>query len=687
MSNFKTTDKIMPAVVFIVSFILFFITKIPTIYWWDSGLTISASYTLGVSSSPGIPVFVLLGRIFSIIPFLSEIALRVNLIIIISGALTATFVYLIITHILKKFIKDISTIDGKFLVYSSGIIGSLALTFSYSFWRHSLYTQIYIFTLLITAILIYLILCWIDTNDTHRRKVLILLFSFLISLDFGILRYSILLIPAILLMVYLYERELFKDYYLWLGAFIILVLGFSIHLTILVRSQMNPPVNFTAPDTLSRLWYLVSGQQYYKGGLFTRLFTRNTAFWNVQFKEVFLRYFGWQFIGRGEGIELFSLKGLYGIPFFTGIIGLLYYLYKNFKHFIILFVYFFTATVILVFYKNLRFPLIRNLDYLFLGSYLIFAVWIGVGVFFILKMMILLTKNRGFLKDLVYSVFTIGFLLLIPGTMFRLNIQDNNLSNMYIAEDYGYNALSSCKKDAVLFTHGDNDTVPLWYNQIVKGIREDVTIVNLNLLNAPWYILQLKNGEKKLPVDLEDEEINQISFISWERRTTTLDVPSGINILDDTSYVEEKEIPEKISFTVEPTIGANFLRVQDYILLNILNTNKWEKPLYFSVTLPDNYLIGLKPFLRVDGFAYKLIPFKDASVNPDILENNLIKTYRYRQLKDESLRHCEATESMIPNYRFSWVQLLDFYSKSNNEVKISIILDTMSQILPQRLLR
>ncbi len=312
-----------------------------------------------------------------------------------------------------------------------------------------------------------------------------------------------------------------------------------------------------------------------------------------------------------------------------------------------------------------------------------------MGIFLILRLLILVTKKIGFIKDLVYSVFSIGFLILIPGNMFILNSKENNLSKMYIAEDFGHNILTTCEKNAILFTNGDNDTVPLWFNQIVKNVRQDVTVVNLSLLNAPWYILHLKNGPKKLPVNFTDEQINTISFIPWKKKNVTLDVPESLSVVIDTTNIEEKEfqLPEKINFTVEPTLGDRFLRIQDYILLNILNTNKWKKPIYFSVTVREKNFIGLKQYFRLDGFAYKLIPFKNMFINPDILETNLIKKFRYRHLKDESLRYCKATESMIPNYRFVWIKLLDYYSKNNMDVKVNLILDAISKVLPQRLLR
>jgi len=689
MSSFKTTDKIIPGLVFVFSFVLFFITKIPTVYWWESGLNVSASYVFGVPNSPGMPVFVLLGRLFSLIPVLGEVALRVNLIIIISAALTVTFVYLIITHIIKNYMKDITIIDGKFIKYSSGIIGALSLALSYSFWKHSLYTQVHMFSALVTVIILYLLLKFIDTRNIENRKRYLLFISFLIGLDIGILRFSVLLIPVIFLVIYFYERELLKDIYMWSGSLLLFAGGFSIHFILLIRAYLNPPVNFTDPDTLGKFWYMLSGKQYSNLGFFARIFTRNAEFWNNQFKEIFLRYFGWQFIGKETGSAVFSLKGLFGIPLATGVIGIIYHISKDIKSFLILLVYVFMASVVFMFYRNFTYPLHRDMDHLFLTVYLIFSIWIGLGVFIVLKLFIKLTQKRGFLKDLVYSVFSIGFLFFIPGMMFMSNREENNRSSIYIAEDYGANVLNTCEKDAILFTNGDNDTVPLWYNQIVKGVRQDVTVVNLNLLNASWYVLQLKNGDPPLPLDFSDEQINEMSIIPWDKKKTTLNVPSGINVMVDsvTQTKEELDVPEKISFNVDPTIGNRFLRKQDYILLNILNTNEWERPVYFSITVQERNFIGLKPYLRADGFAYKLIPFKDMPVVPEILETNLVKKFRYRRLNEEVLRHCEASETMLPNYRFAWVKLLDYYSKNNLDLKVSLTLDTMTKILPQRILR
>ena len=108
MAALKKTDKAMPVLVFIISFIVFYMTKISTTYWWDSGLFISASKTLGIPNAPGAAVFLLLGRVFSMIPISQEIAVRIQIPVIILSALTVSFVYLIIAEITRKLISNIS---------------------------------------------------------------------------------------------------------------------------------------------------------------------------------------------------------------------------------------------------------------------------------------------------------------------------------------------------------------------------------------------------------------------------------------------------------------------------------------------------------------------------------------------------------------------------------------------------
>ena len=107
------------------------------------------------------------------------------------------------------------------------------------------------------------------------------------------------------------------------------------------------------------------------------------------------------------------------------------------------------------------------------------------------------------------------FATIVPAAAFSNHIDPsyNNYavhdrSNYWIPFDYAVNTLQSCEKDAILFTQGDNDTYPLWYAQFAEGVRRDVSVVNLSILNAPWYIKQLRDENSKIPIAFSDNYID-----------------------------------------------------------------------------------------------------------------------------------------------------------------------------------
>jgi len=167
--------------------------------------------------------------------------------------------------------------------------------------------------------------------------------------------------------------------------------------------------------------------------------------------------------------------------------------------------------------------------------------------------------------------------------------------------------MASCKPNAILFTNGDNDTYPMWFLQFIDGYRKDITVINLSLLNVPWYIKQLKNnyptGTNNLKLILSDKEIDKLSPIMWESKKVTVPVDSQITNKG------------KIDWLVLPTIEGGAIRVQDIMIIQILESNNWERPIYFSTTVANLNKIGLNEYLSLEGLVYK-IETKKQNINP-----------------------------------------------------------------------
>lgn len=298
------------------------------------------------------------------------------------------------------------------------------------------------------------------------------------------------------------------------------------------------------------------------------------------------------------------------------------------------------------------------------------------------------------------------FLGAIPVNLVRVNFESHDRRGDYVAWDYSYNILQTCEPDAILFTNGDNDTFPLWYLQDVEGIRRDVRIVNLSLVNTPWYIQQMKNKPyyteaKAVPISLSDRQIQVIQPIQFEARSMSLPVPAEVYSrfgVTDTTWVNKG----KVDFTMRPTLRfgeVSAIRVQDILVQDIVMTNKWERPIYFAVTCSPDSKIGLDDYLWFNGLAWRLephkIPSQDAGINPEILEANLFnepegfsKThqygYKFRGINDPNVYYNENTTRLMINYRSAFIRMALYHGNvTNNPEKALAALDRMEFLVPR----
>jgi hypothetical protein len=164
--------------------------------------------------------------------------------------------------------------------------------------------------------------------------------------------------------------------------------------------------------------------------------------------------------------------------------------------------------IAIVFYLNQPDPQPRERDYSYVGSFFAFAIWVGIGASAIFERILTILREKSFR---IYAALGTGVALLIvvPGVMLFANYHTHDRTGNYLPWDYSYNILQTCEPNGIIFTNGDNDTFPLWYLQEVEGIRTDVTVANLSLLNTPWYIRQLRDSrpEGERFINLTDNQI------------------------------------------------------------------------------------------------------------------------------------------------------------------------------------
>ncbi len=448
-------------------------------------------------------------------------------------------------------------------------------------------------------------------------------------------------------------------------------------------------------------------------------FSQNLAFlFKYQIGHMYLRYFGWNFIGRESDYQDAGVlgpfagdKGLpesvtknrgrnqyYALPFILGMLGLFYQYSKNSTHAFIVGLLFFFTGIAIVIYLNQPPVEPRERDYTFAGSYYAFCIWIGLGILMISEMIRKVLKN-----GVAAGVLATMAGLLVPAVMAKAAWDDHDRSNRYHSVDSAKNLLNSCAKNAILFTGGDNDTFPLWYVQEVEGFRTDVRVCNLSLLGTDWYISQMKRKAYEstpLPISLElkdyiqgkndyipfvenpavksgvdlgvlmklIQENNRILMVSTQGGkeiasypTKTFFIPidsARVAVMDWIPAKEKSRVVKSLNWT----IGKNALYKNDFVVLNILANLDWSRPVYFSTTLSNASYLNLKPYLYLEGLAYRLMPIynpgaADGVVNTPVMYENMMKKMFWRNLDNPKVYYDENYKRFPLNARKSFYML------------------------------
>ena len=373
----------------------------------------------------------------------------------------------------------------------------------------------------------------------------------------------------------------------------------------------------------------------------------------------------------------------YLLPLLLGLIGLFFVFSKDKKVFWTMLVFFLFTGIAIQVYTNVRPFEPRERDYSLVGSFYVFALWIGIGVFALFDKVQIHIKSK-----LLAPVISLFCLVAVPGILLSQNWDDHDRSNRKTAHAMAINYLESCAPNAIIFTIGDNDTFPLWYAQEIEGIRTDVRVVCTSLLSADWYIDQMKRkayNSEPVPSKLTHDKYKwgTRDYIIKEVVTKdTLDIVQFLDFIssdDDRTkygYVLEQQgyqtngqrkqdlnanyaptefvrIPvnkqavlrngvvaakdaEKIVDYIDIKIKDQAIYKNRMIMLDIIAQNNWERPIYFSGgAFGDEDYIWMKDYLQLDGFAYKLVPIKTALDKNNLYDMGRIDSEKmYELVKD-----------------------------------------------------
>jgi len=505
-------------------------------------------------------------------------------------------------------------------------------------------------------------------------------------------------------------------------------------------------------------------------------FAENIKFMaSFQFGYMYGRYFMWNFVGRQNDIQgnldilngnwlsgidfidearlgsqdklppqILENKGrnkYYFLPLILGIIGLLYQIKWDKENFFVLFLFFAFTGFAIIFYTNPRPFEPRERDYAIVGSFYIFAIWIGFGVLALYDYL----KSFGPQKTIAIAVTVISFLA-VPSIMAFENWDDHDRSNRYTTHLNAQAYLESCDPNAILFTIGDNDTFPLWYMQEVEGIRTDVKLVNTSLFQTDWYIDQMKRATYDAPPipsqlthdeykygtldvayyfqelfpKLKDSVIDLDTYMKWIRSdskktfydldedgnpekmlpTNKIRIPVNKENVLKYGIVAQKDA-DKIVPYIDITVGRALAK-NTILMLDILNNFNWERPIYFTGgSNTDSEYIWLKDYLQLDGVAFKFVPIKTPTkiynqegelqrelslfdigrIDTEKMYKNVQK-WNWRNINDGKIYLDEQTKRNAISLRNSLMRLSAAFAKEGDTLKAVEVLDFSIDKLP-----
>jgi tetratricopeptide (TPR) repeat protein len=480
------------------------------------------------------------------------------------------------------------------------------------------------------------------------------------------------------------------------AAILCFVAGASIILYLKIRAAQNPAINEANPETWRELLAVLARKQYD----IRPILPRAVDFFRFQI-PLYLDYLFGRF-GPFESLvsSQFGLPGMTLLVTALGIAGSVYHFLADRKTWVYFLIVFLTTSLGLVFYLN--FPLgqtqapelvaerlvnpnvatlgreVRERDYFFVVSFVFLGLWGGIGAFAVVAEAV--RRWRESLRGVVTAA-AVAALLLPPTVVFALNYHEADRSGNYVAEDFAYNLLQSVEPWGILFTNGDNDTFPLWYLQEVEGVRRDVSIVNLALLNTLWYVEQLDekvfSATGPPPTVAEIPLARDVGVPPGARPTQSLLEYSGQpdDPLTRVGYVIDEPVVLQIG-ELEVELDANtILRRQDIGVLQVVRRNLGTRPIYFSVTVPDDGKVGLDAFMVREGIADRLLtttpeaaaragaPYmpmqapETAWIHVPRTEILLERVSRYRGLDDPSVYKDDTARALIGNYGATFLQL------------------------------
>ncbi len=415
----------------------------------------------------------------------------------------------------------------------------------------------------------------------------------------------------------------------------------------------------------------------------------------------------------------------YLLPLILGIAGLLYQFRKHRNDFWVTLALFVMTGIAIVIYLNQTPYQPRERDYAYAGSFYAFSIWIGLGVLAVYQ----LAKR---VKDHPAAAIATGAIctLAVPALMAKENWDDHDRSGSYLPIDFGYNMLIGCKPNAILFTYGDNDTFPLWYAQEVEGVRTDVRVANLSYLRGEWYIQQMQRKaydsdplpirmtydqyysgirDAVLVIDKIKEPLNLdrvVDFFLSDGVDAQVQSPFNPNIrinyipsnnlylaIDRSGVTQKLDLPDsyrnRIVDTMLWSLNKQMVLKDGQVILDLLATNRWERPIYYATTVSSETYLGLDKYFHLEGMMYRILPIPASrqwgtgAVNTHEMWENFMKKYRFRNLNDPRVYLDENKVRIVSNYRNLFARLANALVDERKKDSAIMVLNHCMELIPE----
>jgi tetratricopeptide (TPR) repeat protein len=504
------------------------------------------------------------------------------------------------------------------------------------------------------------------------------------------------------------------------------------------EQHLLPRMWSSQPNHVQRYRQIMNLRQGESPGFLTNL----KFMFRHQLGHMYMRYFMFNFSGRESDIQdadfltpvdsnnrvpevIQNNKGrnqYYAIPLLLGLIGFFFQFNKDPKRFAATLMFFILTGVALVVYLNSVPIEPRERDYIYVGSYYVFAIWIGFSVLAIGNLL----QKKG---PLAYVA--IAITLTCPIILASENWDDHDRSDRYFSVDSARNFLASCAPNAILFTGGDNDTFPLWYVQEVEGFRTDVRVVVLSYYNTDWYIDQTAmkmNDSEAFPYSLEidnyrqgtndyllideapqfkDRPIDLKQYMSLLKRNyeglrrklvsgaeaNVIPARSLLLDIDTTKVLNSGIIPERLQpfttpymiFTMNEDVNA--LEKAQMMMLDMIAQNNWERPIYFNYTSVNSLNFNVDDYLVQEGMAYRLLPvrrppYMQDMVNVDLMYDNVMNKFQFRGMDNPDANLNEDYRGFAQNHRSTFTTLANALIDAGDSTRAKEVLDYGLKVIP-----